>query len=81
MWPAKLAVCILYDLFDCTVGRLMFATPFLGEILGVALGCALFGPSGLFYALEALDPSEQLDGFIPTATLIALKNKPIPALD
>ena len=76
MWPVKLAVCILYDFFDFTIGRFLFATPFLGEILGVALGCALFGASGLLYALEALDPTEQIDGFIPAATLIALKNKP-----
>jgi len=76
MWPAKLAACIAYDLFDFTVGRVLFPIPFLGEIIGCALCCALFGKSGLLYALEALDPTEQLDGFVPTATIIAFRNKP-----
>jgi len=75
MYWFKLMLCILYEGFDMTVGRFLFMTPFAGEVVGVALACALFGPRGLFYALEILDPTEQLDGFIPTATLIALAHR------
>lgn len=76
MWTAKLVVCIAYDLFDFSFGRLLFALPFAGEIIGCVLCGMMFGINGLLYGLEALDPTEQLDGFVPTATLIALKNKP-----
>jgi len=76
MWPAKLAVCILYDFFDLTIGRLLFPVPFAGERVGCALCASLFGWGGVAYALEALDPTEQLDGFLPLATIIAIANKP-----
>ena len=75
MWTIKFIICVLYDLFDFTLGRLLFATPFAGEVVGAVLGCAMFGTRGLYYAFEALDPTEQLDGFIPTATLIALADR------
>mgnify|MGYP000959954877 FL=1 len=76
MWWLKLSVCIAYDLFDMTLGRLLFVVPFSGELVGVALCCALFGKSGVWAAIECLDPTEQLDGFIPIATIIALVNRP-----
>lgn len=76
MYTLKLIVCVLYDIFDFTIGRLMFATPLAGELLGVALCVALFGKSGIWYALEAIDFTEQFDGFVPTATIIALMCKP-----
>lgn len=76
MWHAKLAVCIIYDLFDMTLGRLLFAVPFAGEIVGCVLCSALFGVNGMYYGLEAIDFTEVADGFIPTATLIAIANKP-----
>lgn len=75
MWYFKFCIAVLIDLFDMTVGRLMFATPFLSEIIGVVFGCMMFGSKGLWYALEAVDPTEALDGFVPTATLIALASK------
>ncbi|WP_313915106.1 hypothetical protein [Tahibacter sp.] len=76
MWPAKLAVCIAYDLFDMSIGRLLFPIPFFGEIVGCGLCCMMFGKAGVSYGLEALDVTEQLDGFIPLATIIAIANKP-----
>lgn len=76
MWGLKLAVCIIYDLLDLTLGRTLFIIPFGGEIVGCALCAAMFGTSGLLYGLEALDFTEQIDGFIPTATIIAIMNKP-----
>ena len=76
MWTQKLIICLIYDLFDFTVGRVLFPIPFIGEIIGCAICIKMFGNDGLFYALEAIDVTEQIDGFIPMTTLIALKNKP-----
>lgn len=71
-WSVKFGIAIVVDLLDFTLGRFLFVAPFSGEILGTAVGVALFGWKGLFYLLEAIDPTEQIDGFIPTCTLIAL---------
>jgi hypothetical protein len=76
MWFLKLLVCIAYDVFDMTFGRLLFATPFVGEIIGCGLCCMMFGVGGVLYGLEALDPTEQIDGFVPLATIIAFRNFP-----
>ncbi len=75
-WHHKLIICILYDIFDCTVGRALFVLPFSGEVVGCIIFNLLFGSDGFLYGLEAIDPTEQIDGFIPTATFIALKNRP-----
>jgi hypothetical protein len=48
MWGMKLAVCIAYVLFDFTIGRLMFATPFVGEFIGCGICASMFGWSGVF---------------------------------
>jgi len=74
-WNYKLAISIAVDIFDMTIGRALFAIPFSGEIIGIVIGMMLFGAKGWFYALEALDPTEQIDGFVPTATIIAVKAK------
>jgi hypothetical protein len=71
-WWIKFAIAVMVDLVDFTIGRFLFVIPFGGEIVGTAIGVALFGWKGLFYLLEAIDPTEQIDGFIPTCTLIAL---------
>jgi hypothetical protein len=76
MWSGKFVVCVIYDFFDFTVGRVLFPVPLLGEVIGCGLAAALFGKAGLLYGLEAIDPTEQIDGFIPTASIIALANKP-----
>lgn len=76
VWALKLMVCAGYDLFDMTIGRIMFPIPFLGEAIGCGIACALFGKSGMFYGLEAIDFTEQVDGFVPTASIIALANRP-----
>lgn len=68
----KVFFSILIDIFDFTVGRVLFAIPFSGEIIGIFFGYLMYGPRAFWYALEALDPTEQIDGFIPTATLIAI---------
>tara|TARA_R110000737_G_scaffold333449_1_gene351126 strand:- start:4762 stop:4995 length:234 start_codon:yes stop_codon:yes gene_type:complete len=71
----KLYIAILIDLFDFTIGRLLFPVPFSGEIVGVAICYLMFGPRAFTYALEAFDPTEQIDAFIPTATIIALAHQ------
>jgi hypothetical protein len=76
IWAIKCGICAIYDLLDMTVGRMLFATPFAGEVIGAILACSLFGKAGWYYALEAIDPTEQIDGFVPTATIIAMRNKP-----
>ncbi|MEQ1845945.1 MAG: hypothetical protein ABL983_10285 [Nitrospira sp.] len=75
-WTQKLLICLTYDILDMTVGRLLIPVPFLGEVIGCAIFTPMFGKAGLLYGLEALDMTEQIDGFIPTATLIALANRP-----
>ncbi|BDA72667.1 hypothetical protein RIVM261_009660 [Rivularia sp. IAM M-261] len=76
MWIQKLIICLIYDFLDFTVGRVLFPIPFIGEIVGCIICIQLFGEDGVLYGLEAIDVTEQIDGFIPTATIIALKNKP-----
>jgi hypothetical protein len=76
MWTLKLIICITWDILDFTVCRILFVLPFSNEIATMILCSLMFGKSGLFAGLEALDPTEQIDGFIPIATIIALANKP-----
>ena len=68
---ARLAVSVVIDLMDFTVGRI----PILGTaedgIGGIVL-TALWGRAGLAYFWELFDITDQIDGFIPTATLIGL---------
>jgi hypothetical protein len=71
-WSVKFAIAVAVDLLDFTVGRLLFPAPFSGEVVGAAVAFLLFGWKGLFYLVEILDPTEQIDGFVPTCTLIAL---------
>lgn len=74
-WGAKFFISILIDIFDFTIGRFLFAIPFSGEIMGTLASMTMFGPRALLYLLESVDPTEQIDGFIPAATFIALAAK------
>jgi len=68
---AKLALAVFLDILDFTVGRAIGA----GAVFDLALaGIAflLWGWPGLIALWELVDPSEQIDGFVPTLTLIAL---------
>lgn len=71
MWW-KLLIAVAVDVLDFTVGRFLFPIPFAGEAIGTAVIILLFGWKGVFYLVEILDPTEQIDSFVPTATLIAL---------
>jgi hypothetical protein len=69
----KLFICMGMDFFDFTVGRL------LGFGIAVDVGCALicsalWGKRGLWALWEVADITEQLDAFIPTCTIIALRS-------
>jgi hypothetical protein len=70
---AKLGICVGLDLFDGIFGRL------LGFGIAVDVGCALicsalWGKRGLWALWEVADITEQLDAFIPTCTIIALRS-------
>lgn len=69
---AKFTVCVLFDLFDFTIGRLLLGVSLLGELGTAVIMFVLWGPIGLLALWEAVDITEQLDGFVPTNTLIAI---------
>lgn len=67
----RLAISIAIDVLNITIGRV----PFVGEAEDGVSAIVLFllwGPIGLISLWELADPLEQVDGSIPTATLIAL---------
>lgn len=68
---AKFTICVLFDLFDFTIGRLLLGVSLLGEVGTAVIMFVLWGPIGLFAIWEAVDITEQVDGFIPTNTIIA----------
>ncbi len=68
---AKLALAVILDIVDFTIGRI----PGLESVVDAALGVVavgLWGWAGLFAFWELADPTGQIDGFAPTMTLIAL---------
>jgi hypothetical protein len=67
----RLGLSLAIDLADLTLGRVPVAGT-LGEGAGAVLLTALWGRAGLIYLAELADFTEQLDAFVPTATLIAL---------
>jgi len=67
----RLAFSVLIDVLDFTLGRI----PIFGTVtdgVGTLVLFLLWGKAGLAYAWEVIDVTDQLDGFIPSATLIAL---------
>lgn len=75
MWWLKFFVSVIVDFLDFTIGRLLFAAPLSGEIFGTFVGYLMFGSKAFAYLFEAIDFTEQIDGFIPTASIIALSAK------
>lgn len=67
----RMAFAAAIDLFDATLGR---ALPFVPWEEGVALLllAPLWGWAALAYLWELAELTEQLDGVVPTATLIGL---------
>lgn len=67
----RLALSVVIDVFDFTLGRL----PVFGAVtegVGSIVLWGLWGPIGLVNLWELLDFTEQADAFIPTATMVAL---------
>ena len=67
----KLLICIVIDVLDFTVGRILLGGIVM-DVFQVIIAVLLFGPMGLIALWELADPSEQIDGFVPTLTLLAL---------
>ena len=70
----KLVIAVALDAADFTIGRILGFGIFMDALIALAV-IALFGWKGLFALWELADPTEQIDGFIPTATLIALAHR------
>jgi hypothetical protein len=67
----RLALSVVIDLFDLTLGRI----PVFGSVtegVGTIVLVGLWGPAGLVNLWELIDFTDQADSFIPTATLVAL---------
>ena len=67
----RLAISLAIDLFDTLLGRI----PIFGTVtdgVGAFVLFMLWGRAGLAYVWQLADVSDQLDGLIPTATLIGL---------
>lgn len=67
----RLAFSVVIDIFDLTLGRL----PIFGSVtegVGSIVLWAMWGPIGLVNLWELVDVTDQVDSFIPTATLVAL---------
>ena len=67
----KLAIAILLDILDFTVGRIPGYELFFDAVLGI-FAVLLWGWPGIIAFWELADPTGQIDGFVPTMTLIAL---------
>lgn len=67
----KLAVAVILDILDFTIGRIPGFELAFDIVLGVA-AVAMWGWPGLFAFWEVLDPTGQIDAFAPTLTMIAL---------
>ena len=66
----KLAIAIVLDIADFFIGRIPgFGTGF--DVVLTAVSFAMFGWKGLAQGLEILDITDQLDGFVPTLTILA----------
>ena len=67
----KLIVAILLDIADFTLGRIIgFGTAM--DMVFTLIAVMMFGWKGLFQLWEVVDLSDQIDGFVPTLTLLAL---------
>lgn len=67
----KLLIAIALDILDFTVGRIPGLEIIVDAILGI-FAVLLWGWPGIIAFWEMADPTGQIDGFVPTMTLIAL---------
>ena len=66
-------LCIIFDIIDFFVRIPGLGT--LYDLIGIPVAYYLVGPLGIFYAWELLDITDQLDGFIPTMTILYIISK------
>ncbi|MEN6378733.1 MAG: hypothetical protein ABFD15_04025 [Methanofastidiosum sp.] len=66
-------LCIIFDIIDFFVRIPGLGTLF--DLVGIPVAYYLIGPMGIFYAWELLDITDQLDGFIPTMTILYIISK------
>jgi hypothetical protein len=73
-WPnwLKLGLCIAMDVFDFSVGRAMLGIGTIGDVFSGLFAGFLWGRIGFLAILEVLDPTEQIDGFIPSNTALGI---------
>lgn len=67
----KFAISVVIDILDFFAGRLL-GIGMIGDALAGVVAVILWGPAGVIAFWELADPSEQIDGFVPTLTLIAI---------
>lgn len=75
VWRVKFIIALVLDAADFTVGRL-FGVGILSNFALTMAGVGLFGWRGLIHLWEFIDPTHQIDGFVPTLSLIALASRP-----
>ncbi len=69
----RLFGCIAFDILDFFV-----RIPGLGslfDLIGIPVAYYLVGSMGILYAWELLDITDQIDGFIPTMTILYIMSK------
>ena len=67
----KILISIIWDILDATIFRIPgFGT--ISDILSIPLAIFLWGNAGVIAAWEVFEPTDQLDAFIPTLTLIGI---------
>lgn len=67
----KLIISIVWDVLDALIGRIPgFGT--VWDIAGTLLAFKLWGVWGLGAIWEVFEPTDQIDGFLPTMTIIGL---------
>ena len=67
----KLGICICWDIVDFTVGRIP-GSGSIFDIISGAVAVGMFGTVGVIAFWEVADVTDQIDGFIPTMTAIAV---------
>jgi len=68
---ARFSITVTFDLIDMTFGRLLLGVSIFGEVGSALINFLLWGPIGLLSIFEVIDITEQVDGFIPSNTLVA----------
>ena len=67
----RLGICVASDIGDLIVGRALAFFPW-EEVPAAAAYTLMWGPIGMLHLAELADFTEQIDAFIPMATLIGL---------